>query len=46
MPLIEGLKNEVVCRESAIREIIPIRLTPYDEAIRKALAKEPSHPAG
>jgi uncharacterized protein YbjT (DUF2867 family) len=46
MPLIEGLKNEVVCRENAIREIIPIRLTPYDEAIRKALAKEPSHLAG
>ena len=41
MPLIEGLKNEVVCRENAIREIIPIRLTPYDEAIRKALAEEP-----
>jgi uncharacterized protein YbjT (DUF2867 family) len=43
MPLIEGLKNEVICRENAIREIIPIPLTPYDEAIRKALAKEPSH---
>lgn len=38
MPLIEGLKNEVVCRENSIREIIPIRLTPYDEAVRKALA--------
>ena len=40
MPLIEGLKNEVVCRENAIREILPIRLTPYDEAVRKALAAE------
>ena len=38
MPLIEGLKNEVICRENAIREIMPIRLTPYDEAVRKALA--------
>ena len=38
MPLIEGLKNEVVCREDSIREIIPIRLTPYEEAVRKALA--------
>jgi uncharacterized protein YbjT (DUF2867 family) len=37
MPLIEGLKNEVVCRNHTIREIIPIRLTPYDEAVRKAL---------
>jgi uncharacterized protein YbjT (DUF2867 family) len=42
MPLIEGLKNEVVCRENSIREIIPMRLTPYDEAIRKALAEEPT----
>jgi len=38
MPLIEGLKNEVVCRENAIREILPIHMTPYDEAVRKALA--------
>ena len=38
MPLIEGLKNEVICRENAIRELIPLRLTPYDEAVRKALA--------
>jgi uncharacterized protein YbjT (DUF2867 family) len=38
MPLIEGLKNEVICRENAIREILPIRLTPYDEAVRQALA--------
>ena len=38
MPLIEGLKNEVICRENGILEIVPIRLTPYDEAVRKALA--------
>lgn len=37
MPLIEGLANEVVCRESSIRKLIPIPLTPYDEAIRIAL---------
>jgi uncharacterized protein YbjT (DUF2867 family) len=40
MPLIEGLKNEVVCRENAIRELLPIYLTPYDEAVRNALAAE------
>jgi len=40
MPLIEGLKNEVVCREDSIRALIPIRLTPYDEAVRAALAAE------
>jgi len=40
MPLIEGLKNEVICRENSIRELLPIRLTPYDEAVRNALAAE------
>ena len=39
MPLIEGLKNEVICREDSIREILPIRLTPYEAAVRKALAE-------
>lgn len=39
MPLIEGLSNEVVCRENAIRELIPLSLTPYDEAVRRALAE-------
>ena len=42
MPLIEGLANEVICRESSIRELIPIRLTPYDEAIRIALREAES----
>lgn len=37
MPLIEGLRNEVICRETAIRDLIPLALTPYDEALRIAL---------
>lgn len=40
MPLIEGLKNEVICRDQEIHDLIPIRLTPYDEAIRKSLSEE------
>jgi uncharacterized protein YbjT (DUF2867 family) len=40
MPLIEGLKNEVICRENAIRELIPLQLTPYDEAVRRSLDAE------
>ena len=40
MPLIEGLSNEVICRESAIRDLIPLRLTPYQEALEQALAEE------
>ena len=43
MPLIEGLANEVICREDSIRELIPIRLTPYDEAIITALKEEISY---
>lgn len=38
--LIEGLKNEVICRDTRIRELLPIRLTPYDDAIRTALAEQ------
>lgn len=37
MPLIEGLKNEVICRDSSIRDLIPLQLTPYDEAVAIAL---------
>ncbi len=37
MPLIEGLRNEVVCRDNSILDLIPLPLTPYDEAIRGAL---------
>jgi len=40
MPLIEGLKNEVICREHAIRELIPLQLTSYDDAVRRSLAAE------
>lgn len=40
MPLIEGLANEVVCREHLLREILPFQLTPYAEAVRIALAQE------
>lgn len=45
MPLIEGLKNEVVCRENTIRDLIPIPLTPYDTAVIRALSELKSLPA-
>ena len=38
--LIEGLKNEVVCRDNRIRELLPIPLTTFDDAIRTALAEQ------
>lgn len=40
MPLIEGLANEVICRDSRIRDLVPLRLTPFEEAVRIALAEE------
>ncbi len=36
-PLVEGLRNEVVCRENRIRDIVPQPLTPYREAVALAL---------
>jgi len=39
MPLIEGLANEVICRDNRIRELLPFQLTPYDEAVRIALSE-------
>jgi uncharacterized protein YbjT (DUF2867 family) len=42
MPLIEGLSNEVICRDSSIRELIPLQLTPYNQAVTQALAEETS----
>lgn len=38
-PLVEGLKNEVVCRENRIRELVPLVLTGMAEALCTALAE-------
>jgi uncharacterized protein YbjT (DUF2867 family) len=37
-PLVEGLRNPTVAREERIRTLLPFRLTPFDEAARRALA--------
>lgn len=37
-PLIEGLRNPTIAREERIRELLPLELTPFDEAARRALA--------
>lgn len=37
--LIEGLRNEVVCRDDAIRQLVPQELLSCREAIRRALEK-------
>src|SRR5215210_5265816 len=35
-PLIEGLRNETVVRDDRIRELLPIELTSFDQAVRAA----------
>ncbi|BCR04212.1 NADH-binding protein [Desulfuromonas versatilis] len=39
VPLIEGLKNQVVCRDTRLRQLIPFELTPFEEGVRAALAE-------
>jgi uncharacterized protein YbjT (DUF2867 family) len=40
MPLIEGVRNEMVCLDLRIKDLIPLKLTGYDEAIMAALEEE------
>jgi len=39
MPLLEGLKNEVICKDHRIRELVPIHLLTMKQAICNALAE-------
>jgi len=43
-PLIEGMKNEVVCRDSRIDEFVTITKTPFREAVKRAVEEETSGP--
>lgn len=40
LPLIEGLKNAVICQDERIQELIPLQRISLQEAIRTALAEE------
>ena len=44
IPLVEGLKNAVVCRDNRIRELVPIQLIPLEQAICTALAETKKGP--
>ncbi len=37
-PLVEGLRNQTIAREERIRRLLPLELTPFDEAARRALS--------
>jgi uncharacterized protein YbjT (DUF2867 family) len=39
-PLIHGLKTPVVADDEPIRKLVPVDLTPFDEAVTRALANE------
>ncbi|WP_251328840.1 NAD(P)H-binding protein [Haloplanus pelagicus] len=39
-PLIAGLKNPVVVHDDRLREVVPVDPTPFDGAVRRALAGE------
>ena len=41
-PLIEGLRSETIVRDARIRELVRIPLTPFDVAVRTALAEQPA----
>jgi uncharacterized protein YbjT (DUF2867 family) len=37
-PLVDGLRNPTVARDDRIRELVPLVPTPFDDAVREALA--------
>lgn len=43
-PLIEGLRNDVICLDNAIEGIIPIKKTPFKEAVLEAVSEETEGP--
>ncbi|MFO0792987.1 MAG: NAD(P)H-binding protein [Candidatus Brocadiaceae bacterium] len=43
-PLIEGLKNEVICLEHSIDQYVHIDKTSFAEAVRTAIAEEKANP--
>ena len=43
-PLIEGMKNEVICRDNRIEKYVPIKKISFEDAVRTAFAEETSGP--
>lgn len=43
-PLVEGLKNEVICRDNRIRDLVPVDLISMEEAICTALTETKKGP--
>jgi uncharacterized protein YbjT (DUF2867 family) len=43
-PLIEGLKNEVICRDNSIDDYVPIEKTTFINAVKTAFSEETAGP--
>jgi uncharacterized protein YbjT (DUF2867 family) len=43
-PLIEGLKNEVICKDNSIEEFVPVEKTSFKEAVKIAFSEEKDGP--
>lgn len=43
-PLIEGMKNEVICKDNSIDRFVEINKTPFIEAVKIAVSEETSGP--
>lgn len=43
-PLIEGMRNEVVCRDDSISDYVRIKKTPFKDAVRAAVSEETEGP--
>ena len=43
-PLIEGMKNEVICLDNRIEEYVPIKKITFEDAVKTAFAEETSGP--
>jgi uncharacterized protein YbjT (DUF2867 family) len=42
-PLIEGLRNATVARDERLRRLVPLPLTPFEDAVRAAISATRSH---
>jgi uncharacterized protein YbjT (DUF2867 family) len=43
-PLIEGMKNEVICRDNRIDDFVPVQKIPFKEAVKIAFQEESAGP--
>jgi hypothetical protein len=37
-PIVDGLRNPTIARDGRIRDLVPLELTSFDDAVREALA--------